>query len=140
MVVEGGIALGDGLEFVVEVKYHLAQGQVVVQFHAVRGNVMLAYQSAPLVHAEVHDGAVEIGLCDYLGTDIGFLYMVDKRLRREAGRVVHVHHCSLGGVYLIGYVGDGGYDVHVELAEQALLDDFKMQEAQESAAEAETQG
>ncbi len=140
VVVEGGISLGDGFELVVKVKHHLAQRQVVIQFHAVRGNVMLAYQRAALVHAQLHDGTVKIGLGDNLGTDIGFFNMVDDGGRRQAGRVVHVNDLPLGGVHLVRHVGHGGDDVHVELAEQPLLHNFQVQQAQEAAAEAEAQG
>ena len=140
MVIEGSIALGDGLELVIKVEDHLGQRQVVVQLHAVRSDVMLADQRAPLVHAQFHDGAVKIGLGDNLGADVRFLDMVYDGGRRQTGRVVHVHHFALGGIYLIRYVGDGGDYVHVELPEQALLYNLQVQQAQEAAAEAEAQG
>ena len=126
VVVKGRIAFGDALEFVVKVKNHLRKRQVIVELHAVRGNVMLADQGAALVHAKLHDGAVKIGLGDNLGADIGLLNMVDDRRCRQAGGVVHIDDFPLGGVHLVRDVGHGGDDVHVELPEQAFLDDFQM--------------
>ena len=55
-------------------------------------------------------------------------------------RVGHVHHLALGGVHFIGYVGDSGYHVHVELPVKPLLHDLQMEQAEETAAEAEAQG
>ena len=101
---------------------------------------MLADEGAALVHAQLHDGPVEIGLGDDLGADVGLLDMVDEGLRREAGRVVDVDDLALGRIHLVGHVRDGGDHVHVELAEQPLLDDLQVQQAQEAAAEAEAQG
>ena len=101
---------------------------------------MLADERSPLVHAQFHDGAVEIGLCDNLGADVGLFDVVHHRGRRKAGRVVNIHHFSLGGVHLVRHVGNGCDDIHVELAEQAFLHDCQVQQAQETAAEAEAEG
>ncbi len=140
VVVEGGVALGNGLELVVEVEDHLRQGHVVVQLHPVGGQVVLADEGAPLVHAQFHDGSVEIGLGDDLGADIGFFDMVDEGLRREARGIVDIDHLALGRIDLVGHVRDGGDHVHVEFPEQAFLHDLEVQQPQEAAAEAESEG
>ena len=41
---------------------------------------------------------------------------------------------------LVDHRGGGGDQVEIELAGEALLDDFEMQQAQEAAAEAEAEG
>ena len=101
---------------------------------------MLPYQHTPLVHAKLHDGTVEIGLGNYLGADVRFFYVVDQGRGGKAGRVVDVQDFPLGSIDLVGDVRNGRNDIHVELPEQAFLDYFKMEEAQETAPEAETEG
>ena len=58
---------------------------------------------------------------------------------RQSRGVVDLNHLMLGGINVIRYVGNGGDHVHVKLTEQPLLYDFHMQQAEESAAEAEPQ-
>ena len=77
MIVEGGIALRDALELVVEVENYLRKRHVVVEFDTVGGDVVLAHQCSALVQAELHHGAEELGLGDYLRTDVRLLDMVD---------------------------------------------------------------
>ena len=77
MIVEGGIALRDALELVVEVEDYLRKRHVVVEFDAVGSDVVLAHQCTAFVQAELHHGAEEFGLGDNLRTDIGLLDMVD---------------------------------------------------------------
>ncbi len=139
MVIEGSIALGDGLELVVEVEDHLGKRKVVIELHPVRSDIMLADQRSPLVHAQFHDRPVKICLGDNLGPDIRLFDMVDNGGGRQARRVVHIYHFPLGGEHFIRHIGHRGDDVHVELPEKALLDDFQVQQSQEAAAEAEAQ-
>ena len=139
MVVEGGVAAGYGLELVVEVKYYLGQRHVVGQFHTVCCKEMLPFEHTSLVQAELHDLAEILALGYDLGPDIRFLDIVYESRGRKPGRIVHIHHLALRGVYLIRYVGYGGYHVHVELAVQPLLHDLQMKQAEETAAETETQ-
>ena len=44
---------------------------------------------------------------------------------------------SLLIIDLVGYVGDGGDDVHAELTIQSLLDNLHMEQSQEATAETE---
>ena len=66
--------------------------------------------------------------------------MVDESGSRQARRIVHIQYVTLHRVNFVRYVRHGGDDVHVELAEEALLYDFKVQKAQEAAPEAAAQG
>ena len=101
---------------------------------------MLADQGTAFVDAQFHDGTEEIRLGNNLRTDIRFFNMVDEGGRRQAGRIVDIQDGSLGGIDLIGDIRHRGNHVHVEFAEQAFLDDFQVQQAQETAAETEAQG
>ena len=51
MPVEGRVALGDGLEFVVEVDDYLAKRHVEEQFHAVTADIFLFDEFASLAEA-----------------------------------------------------------------------------------------
>ena len=53
---------------------------------------------------------------------------------------MHLVGFAFGGVGDVHHVGDGGDDVHVELAVEAFLDDFHVEHAEESAAEPEAEG
>ena len=140
MVVEGSIALGDGLELVVEVEDYGGERHVIVQLHAVGGDVVLADERAATVQAELHDRAEELRLGDDLRADERLFDMVYQRRGRQSGRVVHVDYLALRGVDLVGNVGNRGDDVHIKLPEEALLHDFEVQQAQEAAAEAGSEG
>ena len=140
MVVEGRIPLGDALQLVVEVDDDFAQRHVVVDFHAVARNVFLLHQLAALAQTEGHDGADVVGTGDDRSADVGFLDVVDHRDVGHAAGVVHLHDMALLVEYLVRYVGHGGDDVHVELAVQTLLHNLHMEQSEETAAEAETQG
>ena len=139
MVVERGVALGYGFQLVVEVEDHLRQRQVVAELDAVGRDVVLADESPSLIHAELHDGAVEIGLGDNLGADEGLFYVVDEGRSRKAGRVVDIHHVALCRVDFIGNVGDGRDDIHVKFTEKTLLNYLQMEKSEEAAAEAEAE-
>ncbi len=140
VIVEGGVAFGDALEFVVEVDDYLAEGQVEDEFHTVAGDELLLDEVAALGEAEGHDGTDVLGGGDDAGADDGFLDVVDLYRLRHAGGVVYLADLALLGVYEIGYVGDGGDDVHVELAVQAFLHYLHVEQTEKSAAEAEAQG
>ena len=51
-----------------------------------------------------------------------------------------LHQLPLGGDDIEGYIGHRGNHVHVELPVETLLDNFHMQEPQETATESESQG
>ena len=96
---------------------------------------MLSAQGAAAVEAELHDGAEELRLGDDLRAYVGFLDVVDEGGCGKSRGVVDVDNLALGSVDLVGDVGHRGDHVHVEFAEQALLHDLEVQQAQEAAAE-----
>ena len=59
--------------------------------------------------------------------------------RRKFRRVVDFDHFAVGGGDAIAHAGRGGDQIDVELALQALLHDFQVQQAEEAAAETEAQ-
>ena len=69
-----------------------------------------------------------VGSGDDAGLDIRFLNMVYHRLVGQSRGVVHFLLLMLLGVAHIGDIGDGGDDVHVELAVQALLHNLHVQQ------------
>ena len=140
MVVEGGIALADALQLVVEVDDDFPQGHGVLQLYAVAADVFLLEEFAALAQAERHDGTDEVGRRDDGGMDVGLLDVVDERLVGHAAGVVHLGDVALLVVDEVRDVGDGGDDVHVELAVEPFLDDFHVEQSEESAAETEAEG
>ncbi len=84
VVVEGGVALRNGLELVVEVEDNLGERHLVGKLKTVGRDVVLVYERAPLVEAEFHYRAVEVGLGDDLGADVRFLDVVDEGSGRQS--------------------------------------------------------
>ena len=96
-------------------------------------------QHAALVEAEFHNASDEVGLCDDGGADIGLLDVLDEHQVGHARRIVNFGLYAVLVEDLVGNVGYGGDDVHIEFTTQSLLDDFHMEQAQEAAAEAEAE-
>ena len=140
MIVERGISLGDALQLVVEVDDDFTQRHVVIDFHAIAGDVFLLHQLAALAKAKSHDRADIIGSRNDRGTDVRFLDVVYQRNVGHTAGVVYLHDMSLLVIYIIGNVGHGGDDVHIELAVQTLLHNLHVEQAEEAATEAEAQG
>ncbi len=66
--------------------------------------------------------------------------MVDHRRVRQSRRIVNFLLPTLLVIYHIRYVRHGGDDIHIELTVQTLLHNLHVEQAQESATEAEAQG
>ena len=139
VVVERGIALGDGFELVVEVDDDLAQRHVEENLNTITRDEVLRDKFAAFAQTERHDVAQVGRRGDDGGADEGFLDVVDERLVGHAGGIVHLVHLALLVVNEIGDVGHRRDDVHVELAVEPLLDDLHVEQTQEAAAEAEAQ-
>ena len=69
--------------------------------------------------------------------DPGFLELGDLGRVRHVRGVVQLHPGAVGFFELVDDAGSGDHQIEVELARQALLDDFEMEKSQETAAEAE---
>ena len=139
VVVEGGIALGDRLQPVVEVEDDLVERQVVLQ-HGALADIGEVDLDAAAVLAEFQDRAeIVVGRQDR-GADPRLLDGEDLHDVGHVGRVVQL---LLGAVAQVQAIDDrrrGGDEVEVELALQPLLDDLEVEQAEEAAAEAEAEG
>ena len=139
MIVERCIALGDGLQFIVEINHNLAQRQHEMQLDAIAADILLIDEFTTLVKTKRHDRADIIGSRDDRGTDIGFLDMLNHREVGQTRGVMHFLHLALLGIAHITDVRHGGNDIHVELTVESLLHNLHMEQAKESATEAEAQ-
>ena len=139
MIIERRIAFGDALQLIVEVYHDFAQRHVVADFHAITGDVFLLYQFASLTQAESHDGTDVVGSGNDGGTNVRLLNMVYHRDVGHRAGIVHLDDVALFVVDIIGYVGHGSDDVHVELTVQAFLHNLHVEQAQESAPETKAQ-
>ena len=139
VVVERRITFRYALELVVEVEDDLRKGHVEIDLHAVLRDESLVLQHAALVDAELDDVAEEFGLRDDLRQDVGLLDPGDLRHLGQSRGVVHLQHLVLRGGDAVRNVRHGRDDVHVELTVEALLDDLHVQQAEETAAEAESE-
>ena len=89
VVVEGAVALGDGLEAVVKVEDHLGQRHLVDQLRPAGVRIVQCRVHPPLLHAELHDGA-QIPLREHHGRpDVRLFGFDDRHGFGVVGRVVH---------------------------------------------------
>ena len=65
--------------------------------------------------------------------------MIYLRQVRHAGGVMYLLQAAILGIDLVTYVRHGSDDIHVKLAVQTFLHNLHMQQAEETAAEAESQ-
>src|SRR5690606_22552120 len=138
LIIHGSVAARYRLEPVEEIQHDLGQRNFVCQVHlaAVIAHVDL---HAALVVAQRHHGP-DVFLGHEQGDlDDGLADIVDLAHFRHARRAVDDFD---GAIALLDFVHDrrrGGDNVHVELALQALLHNFHVQQAQEPATETEAQ-
>ena len=138
MIVEGGVALGDRLQPVVEIEDDFVERQIVGQHGALADIGEVGLDAAPVL-AELQDAAeIVVGGQDG-GADPRLLDGRDLDHVGHVGRVVQFLHRAVGEQQPVDDAGRGGDQVEVELALQPLLDDFQMQQAKEAAAIAEAE-
>ena len=139
VIVETRITAGDGFQLIEEIEHHFTERKLEAQFHAVRGEVVLADEIAPLLDAKGHDGPGILRFGDDLRLDVRLLDLVDVHHLGQLRRVVHVDDIAIGLGDDVTHVGHGRDDRHVELALQALLDYLHMQQAEKTATETEAE-
>ena len=140
MVVERSITFRHRFEFVVKVNDNLGKRHIIIKFHTVARHILLLHQFAALAETERHDVADKVGLRDNRGANVGFFDVVDFRGLGHTRRIVHLLFVAVLVVDKITYVGHSGDDVHVELAVEAFLHYFHVEQSEEAAAEAEAEG
>src|SRR4029453_4348566 len=138
VVVEGGIALGDGLQAIVEVDHDLAQreGELVVDPLA---DVLQRLVLAPLVLGELVDLAHELGRHEDRAAHVRLLDPLDAIDRGELGGVLHLQYLAGHSHHLEAHAGGGDDEREIEFTLEPLLHDLEGKHAQEPAAEAVTQ-
>ena len=86
-------------------------------------------RNAAVLDSELHDGARILGRADNLGLEVGLLDALDARSLGQILRAANINHLAVGFIDVIVHRRARSNEVKVELALQALLDDFHMQQA-----------
>ena len=140
VVVEGGVSAADRFQPVVEVEDDLRQRQFVLQGDPGRVEVFHGLVDATPVPGQFHDIADVVVRDDDLGLDERLFHGVDVRGIRHVGRVVHHEHFAGGGRDPVLHARHGGQDREPVFPFEPLLHDFHVEQSEESAAKAESQG
>ena len=138
-IVEGRIALGDRFQPVIEVEHHFVQRQVV-DHHRAGADVGELPLSAAAVLAELDDGAEILVRREDGRLDPRLGDAFDPHGIWHVGGVVQLDLVTVGQRDFIDHARGRRDQVEIELPAQALLNDLKVEKAQEPAAEAETEG
>ncbi len=107
--------------------------------HAAGADVLEFLLHAALLFEQLQDAAQKILARDHGGVDDGLFDLLDVGGIRELGRVVDLDDLVTRGGDAVAHAGRGGDQIDVELALQALLHDFQMQQSEKAAAETEAQ-
>ncbi len=138
LVVHGRIAARYRFQLVEEIQHDFAQRHFVGQHDllAVIGHVQL---HAPLLVRQGHDRAHIVLRHIKMHGDDGFANLVDLAGVGNLGRVFNLEDIPIGLQHFVHHAGRSSDQILVELALQTLLDDFHVQEAEETATESKTQ-
>ena len=139
VVIKAGVAFGVGLELVEVVHDELGQRDLPQHLHRMLRQVVHGDERAATSYGEVHDRADVIGRDEDLRLQVGLLDPLDLTGVGHLLRGVQADHLAALAEHVILHGRRGGKQVQVELALQALLDHFHMQQAQKAHAEAEAE-
>ncbi len=137
LVVERGIAGGLRLQLVEEVEHDLAERDRVLDLDAILAQVVHAEQGAAARLAQLHDCPDVVLRRQDRGLNHRLRDAVDLRPGRKLARVGDRELLAILRRHLVGDARGRRDQIEAELALQALGDDLEMEQAQESAAEAE---
>src|SRR5208337_4500907 len=137
--IERGIATRDGLQPVVKIQDDFVKRKLVSEQHALWGDVFEAFLHAPLLFQQLQDAAQIFILGEDLRPDNGFFNLLNVTRRRKLGGRVHFQNLTRLSGDAVADAWGSGDQVEIEFALQALLDDFHVQQPEETAAEAEAQ-
>ncbi len=140
MIVEGSVAARNGFEAVVEIEDDLVERQFVVEHDAGGADVLESFLLAALFFDQRENAADIFFVGENGGEDDGLLDFGDLAGIEPARRVVDFDHGAVGFVDLVADAGSGGDEVEIELALQAFLNDFHMEQAEKAAAKSEAKG
>jgi hypothetical protein len=137
LVVKACVALCAGFQRVEEVVDDLAQGQVVVELHPVGVDIFCVLINTAALLAKLHHRADIGGRRKDAGLHKGLGCALDDRGVRIICGVVDGDLASAGQREAVDNRGQRGDDVQIVFALQPLLNNFHVQKAQKTAAEAE---
>ena len=136
LVIKAGIALGDRLQPVVEIEYHLVERQVI-DHHRPAAGIGQVLLDAAAVLAELQHIAEVIVRHEDRRLDARLFHVVDVGQVRHVGGVVQFAHLSVLHVDVIDDRRRGGDQFDIVFAFDPVADHLKVQQAEETAAEAE---
>src|SRR5215510_10585341 len=139
VVVEGGVALGDGLQSVVEVDHDLGEGKVELDVAAL-AHVLERLVLTALLLGELVDLAHELRGHEDGAAHVGLLDALDLVGGRQLRGILHLGGFPLRAHHPEAHGGRGDDEGEIELALQPLLHDFQVEHAQKAAAEAVAEG
>ena len=139
MVVERGVAAGDGFQAVVKIEDDFVQRQFVVQHDAGGADVFESFLLAALLFDQLENSADIFFVGEDGGEDDRLFDLGDFAGIEPARRIVDFDHLAVGLRDLVAHAGSGGDQFEIEFALQALLNDFHVQQAEKAAAEAEAE-
>ncbi|CAB5014047.1 unannotated protein [freshwater metagenome] len=139
LVVEGGIAASAALQVIEEVEDDLGERERVAQLDPLLREVVHAEERAAALLAQLHDRADELARQDDGGPDDRLEDLRDL-LGRELARIRHDDLVAVIAHDAVDDVRRRRDEVEVRLALEPLADDLHVEQAEESASEAEPEG
>src|SRR5690606_9967256 len=138
LIVHRRVTPGNRFELIEEIQDDLGQRHFVhqVNLSPVVGHVQL---HTTLDHAQRHDGSYVFLRHEQRHGDDGLTDFGDVAHFGHARGTFDHQHRTVAGLDLVHHGGRRSDDVHVELAFEALLHDFHVQQSEEPATEAEAQ-
>src|SRR5580700_1640259 len=139
MVIERSVAAGDGFKAVVEVEHDFVERQLVMQHDAGGADIFESLLLAAFVLDQLQDSA-DVFFVGEDGCENHRLFNFgDFAGVGPARRIIDFDHFAVSLVDLVAHAGSGGDEFERELALEALLNDFHMEQAEKAAAETETE-
>src|SRR5579862_4686723 len=140
MVVEGSISARDGLQAIVKIEDNFIERQLVSEHDSGGREIFEVFLGAPFILAELKNAADGLIVSDDHSLDDGLFDFFHVTGRRKFCGAIHFNDVAADASDAITHAGRGGDEVEAELALQAFLHDFHVQQAEEATAEAETEG
>src|SRR4051812_36695416 len=110
-----------------------------MQHHARRADILEGFLLSAFFFYQREDSAHVLFIGKNGGQDDGLLDFLDLAGIEPARGIIYFDHGAVSLRDFIAHAGSGGDEVKIELALQALLDDFHVEQAEKAATEAETE-
>ncbi len=79
MIIEGGVALRDRLQFIVEINHNLTEWHIESDLHTVARDILLLDEITTFAETKRHNRSDKLSSSDDCSADIGFFDMVNER-------------------------------------------------------------